>query len=129
MCLSVTLFSYNSQKESEQILLMHLNASHKILVNAPETILEYKEGKVYLDERQVYETDAGSFLSLANGEILSIPPMFSDACGFYFITLNTVGTKLFKCICNHCGHEWEGSFYDIWCEVCGRADFRIVPNR
>lgn len=126
--MSLTLQSYNPQKENDKRLLEHFNASHKIVVHASGAIKDYEEGRLYVDMRQIYETESGSFLILNNGKKLPIPTLSSDPKGSYIITLSMVNNKLFKNVCK-CGYEWSGGVFDVWCPNCGSTDWVTVRDR
>ncbi|PIS02733.1 MAG: hypothetical protein COT85_01500 [Chlamydiae bacterium CG10_big_fil_rev_8_21_14_0_10_42_34] len=126
---SVALFGHNSQKENQEVLLAHLNASRKVVAYAPGAIKNYEDAKLYICENQIYKSSSGSFLCLSSGECLSLPPMPVDSIGPYLVTLNMVDDKFFKNVCNNCGHEWSGGLFDVWCPNCGSTDWDTVRDR
>ncbi len=125
----IVLFAQNSQKESHDIHLDHMKASSQIVLHAPELIIGLQEGKLYLDERQIHKVDHKLFFFLPNGDQLFIPLFFQDRLGLYLPTLNKVGNKLFKCVCNNCDFEWEAGVFDFWCPNCGSSDFSVFRNK
>jgi len=106
-----------------------LNASHKVIAYAPESIIGYAEGKLYIDENKFYKTGSDSLLSLCNGEVLSMPILSNDSNGPYLATLGMVNNKFFKNVCNDCGREWSGGVFDIWCPTCGDTNWVTVRDR
>ncbi len=127
-CISVTLLAHNTQRENEKTLLEHLNASNKVIAHAPEAIKGYEDGKLYIDESQVCESDSGSFLSLSNGKMLSIPLMSIDSLGAYLNTLSGTSTKIFTAVCNVCNFAWEPGVFDVWCPNCNSTNWGLVAR-
>jgi hypothetical protein len=115
--------------ESEKMLLAHLNASHKIFAYASDAVKGYGEGKLYLDESKFYETGSGLYLSLSNGEMLSLPVIAADSIGSYINTLGMANKKFFKNVCKNCCYEWSGGVFDVWCPRCGSPDWVTVRDR
>ncbi len=129
LILSISLFSQNVQKEIEQNLLIeHLDATQQIVVYAPYAIEKYEDGKLYLDENHIYETNLGSLLNLTNGKTLVLPPRVQGFNGHYLIGSSVHAKKLFKNVCNDCHYEWEGGVFTSQCPQCGSTNFSTVPN-
>lgn len=128
------LFSIGLFGDSFQMKMIEdlLDISQTVLFESPNAVVTLSDGKVYLDQEKLYDTEdeQSKYLLLDDGNYLFIPFLFWDENGCYLSnSYEFLAKKPLKNVCNKCNHEWEKGGIVIWCPNCGSTNIRSnVPN-
>lgn len=113
----------------EEVVIKHLAAATRVLLDSPELFRGYDSGKFYIDETALVTVrDRGEFLRLNSDTDIPLCLALRDERGPYLIGDPGIVTKMFICVCNNCGGKFTGGAFTMRCPYCSSTDFRVEPN-
>jgi hypothetical protein len=128
-CLFFSILSIGNLFSNHYQESLNEEESFIVFFKAANAIDKYSAGKLYINESRIFLKENSIGIELDDGNFFISKCLSSDEEGFFLSCCKLLElNKLFKLICQNCGHEWAGGVFTYCCEKCGSHDFSVVPN-